>query len=147
MAQEEFMEKFRTCFVGDDLDTSMQLMDEGAVWTFMATGETFKGREQIRGAAERAMAGRVHTEALHMEVKNFFASDDMASSISIAPPFQRTPRSPEAHHDAHQERQDLRVQRIHGPRDVGWSEEDSLHPVVNRSPLGPHTIVALLPSA
>jgi len=71
------MEKFRTCFVGDDLDTSMQLMDEGAVWTFMATGETFKGREQIRGAAERAMAGRVHTEALHMEVKNFFASDDM----------------------------------------------------------------------
>jgi hypothetical protein len=48
MAQEAFMEKFRACYLGDDLDTFMELMYEGAVWTFMATGETFKGREQIR---------------------------------------------------------------------------------------------------
>jgi ketosteroid isomerase-like protein len=71
------MEKFRTCYLGDDLDTFMELMDEGAVWTFMATGETFKGREQIRAAAEKSMAGRVHTKSLHMELKSLFASDDM----------------------------------------------------------------------
>jgi len=71
------METFRACYLGDDLDTFMQLMDEGAVWTFMATGETFKGREQIREAAEKSMAGRIHTKALHMELKNLFASDDM----------------------------------------------------------------------
>jgi hypothetical protein len=35
MAQEAFMEKFRACYLGDDLDTFMELMDEGAVWTFM----------------------------------------------------------------------------------------------------------------
>jgi ketosteroid isomerase-like protein len=77
VAQEAFMETFRACYLGDDLDTFMQLMDEGAVWTFMATGETFKGREQIREAAEKSMAGRIHTKALHMELKNLFASDDM----------------------------------------------------------------------
>lgn len=77
MSQEAFMEKFRTCYLGDDLDTFMQLMDDDAVWTFMATGEKFSGLEQIRKLAEKAMAGRIHTKDLHMELKNLFASDDM----------------------------------------------------------------------
>jgi len=77
MAQEAFMEKFRACYLGDDLNTFMEPMDEGAVWTSMATGETFKGREQIRAAAEKSMAGRVHMKALHMELKSLFSSDDM----------------------------------------------------------------------
>jgi hypothetical protein len=39
----------------------------------MATGETFRGVDQIRNLAEKAMAGRIHTKALHMELTNMFS--------------------------------------------------------------------------
>jgi hypothetical protein len=41
----------------------------------MATRETFRGIEQIRKAAEKAMAGRIHTKDLHMELTNLFSGE------------------------------------------------------------------------
>jgi ketosteroid isomerase-like protein len=73
---ESFAETFKKVFLGDDLDGFMQLLDKDAVWTFMATGEKFRGVEQIRKAAERAMAGRIHTKDLHMEFTNTICSED-----------------------------------------------------------------------
>ena len=73
---ESFVEKFKKVFLGDDLDGFMKLVDREAVWTFMATGEQFHGIDEIRNAAERAMAGRIHTKDLHMEVTNTFSGED-----------------------------------------------------------------------
>ena len=75
-ATESFAEKFKKIYLGDDLDGFMQLVDRDAVWTFMATGETFCGVDQIRKAAEKAMAGRIHTKDLHMELTNMFSGEE-----------------------------------------------------------------------
>jgi steroid delta-isomerase-like uncharacterized protein len=73
---ESFAEKFKKIYLGDDLDGFMQLVDKDAVWTFMATGEKFQGTEQIRKLAEKAMAGRIHTKDLHMEITNMFSGEE-----------------------------------------------------------------------
>ena len=73
---ESFAQKFKKIYLGDDLDGFMQLVDKDAVWTFMATGEKFQGIEQIRKAAEKAMAGRIHTKDLHMELTNLFSGEE-----------------------------------------------------------------------
>jgi len=75
-ATESFAQKFKKIYLGDDLDGFMQLVDKDAVWTFMATGETFRGIEQIRKASEKAMAGRIHTKDLHMELTNLFSGEE-----------------------------------------------------------------------
>ena len=54
----------------------MQLVDKDAVPTLMAAGETFRGIEGIRKAAEKAMACRIHTKDLHMELTNLFSSEE-----------------------------------------------------------------------
>lgn len=73
---ERFAEEFKKNLFGDDLDGFMKLVDRDAVWTFMATGEQFHGIDEIRKAAERAMAGRIHTKDLHMELTNTFSGED-----------------------------------------------------------------------
>ena len=73
---ESFAQKFKKIYLGDDLDGFMQLVDKDAVWTFMATGEKFSGIDQIRKAGEKAMAGRIHTKDLHMELTNMFAGEE-----------------------------------------------------------------------
>jgi ketosteroid isomerase-like protein len=70
------IQKFRTPLPGDDVDEFMQLVDKDAVWTFMATGEKFRGPDQIRMCAERAIAGRLHTKDKHVEVTNLFSTED-----------------------------------------------------------------------
>ena len=73
---ESFAQRFKKIYLGDDLDGFMQLVDTDAVWSFMATGEKFQGIEQIRTAAEKAMAGRIHTKDLHMELTNMFSGEE-----------------------------------------------------------------------
>ncbi|HEY4832737.1 MAG TPA: nuclear transport factor 2 family protein [Waddliaceae bacterium] len=73
---ESFALKFRKVLFGDDLDGFMQLFNNDAVWTFMATGEKFTGIEEIRKGGAKAMTGRVHTKDFHMEGKNLFWSDE-----------------------------------------------------------------------
>ena len=75
-ATESFAQKFKKIYLSDDLDGFMQLVDKDAVWTFMATGENFRGIEQIRKTAEKAMAGRIHTKDLHMELTNLFSGEE-----------------------------------------------------------------------
>jgi ketosteroid isomerase-like protein len=72
---ESFAQKFKKIYLGDDLDGFMQLVDKDAVWSFMATGEKFCGVDQIRKAAEKSMAGRIHTKDLHMELTNMFSGE------------------------------------------------------------------------
>jgi ketosteroid isomerase-like protein len=73
---ESFAQKFKKIYLGDDLDGFMQLVDKDAVWSFMATGEKFRGLDQIRKAAEKSMAGRIHTKDLHMELTNMFSGEE-----------------------------------------------------------------------
>jgi ketosteroid isomerase-like protein len=73
---ESFAQKFKKIYLSDDLDGFMQLVDKDAVWSFMATGEKFCGVDQIRKAAEKSMAGRIHTKDLHMELTNMFSGEE-----------------------------------------------------------------------
>jgi ketosteroid isomerase-like protein len=73
---ESFAQKFKKIYLGDDLDGFMLLVDKDAVWTFMATGKKFSGIDQIRKSAEKAMAGRIHTKDLHMEITNMFSGEE-----------------------------------------------------------------------
>jgi ketosteroid isomerase-like protein len=83
VATESFARKFKKIYLGDDLDGFMQLVNKDAVWTFMATGETYRGIEQIRKAAKKAMAGRVHTKDLHMELTNLFSGEEQYASSTF----------------------------------------------------------------
>jgi ketosteroid isomerase-like protein len=75
-ATESFAERFKKIYLGDDLDGFMQLVDKDAVWSFMATGEKFCGVDQIRKLAEQAMAGRIHTKDLHVELTKMFSGEE-----------------------------------------------------------------------
>ena len=56
MGQEHITSLFRTpyeAFNARDLDRATSLVADDAVWTNVPTGETFRGREGLRGALER----------------------------------------------------------------------------------------------
>jgi ketosteroid isomerase-like protein len=73
---ESFTRKFTEVFLSDDVDGMVALTTEDCEWVIMATGETFRGPEQIRKLAERSIAARQHTKDVHMDFKNLFSTED-----------------------------------------------------------------------
>ena len=73
---ESFIKKFSEVFLSDDIEGMVDLMDKGCEWTIMATGEVFRGPEQVRKLAERSVAARQHTRDVHMDFKNLFSTDE-----------------------------------------------------------------------
>src|SRR5579859_1032072 len=63
-------------FLADDVDSTMQLIDQDCEWVIMATGETFRGTGEVRQLAERSVAARKHTKDVHMDFTNAFSSED-----------------------------------------------------------------------
>jgi ketosteroid isomerase-like protein len=70
------LQSFFDTFLSDDIDGIMQLMDPNCEWVIMATGETFRGTDEVRRLAQRSVAARLHTKETHMEVTNQFTSED-----------------------------------------------------------------------
>src|ERR1700683_5429207 len=67
---------FTAAFVSDDVDSFMQLIDPGAEWKIMATGESFHGLDQIRQLAIRSVAARTHGGGLGIKPTNIFTNSE-----------------------------------------------------------------------
>jgi ketosteroid isomerase-like protein len=85
MTQEELKairDRFVQVMLADDLgpdaqiDAWMALLDEGCEWTLMATGETFRGTDELRRFAEASVAGRKHTKDDHMVFTDAFVGEE-----------------------------------------------------------------------
>ena len=55
---QRFLQVFSDAYLSDDVDRFMQLVDPDCEWVIMATGETFRGANQVRQLAERSIAAR-----------------------------------------------------------------------------------------
>lgn len=59
--EEGIVREFTRCMGIDDINGIIELFNEKSEWILMATGETFKGIDQIRELATRSVAARDHT--------------------------------------------------------------------------------------
>jgi uncharacterized protein (TIGR02246 family) len=60
----------------DDVEGMVALFAPDGVWEIMATGETFRGRDQIRQLATRSIAGRDHPAGSGIKPFNVFSNAD-----------------------------------------------------------------------
>lgn len=60
----------------DDVASMVNLFAPDGEWTIMATGETFRGHDQIRALAMRSIAGRDHPPGEGIKPFNVFGNAD-----------------------------------------------------------------------
>jgi hypothetical protein len=65
----------------DNLEGFMEKIDENCEWVIIATGETFRGIDEIRQLALRSMGARKHTTEAHAEFTNAFSSEDQSRCV------------------------------------------------------------------
>ena len=58
----------------DDIESMVDLFVPDGEWTIMATGETFRGHDQIRQLATRSVAGRSHPAGEGIKPINVFGN-------------------------------------------------------------------------
>jgi len=75
-ATEGFLQAFTAAFTSDDIESFMNLIAPDIAWVIMATGETFRGLDQIRQLATRSVAARNHTDGLGIKPTNVFTNAD-----------------------------------------------------------------------
>ncbi len=72
--EPDVVQVFTHCMTTDDVDGIMNLFVEDSEWVIMATGETFRGRDQIRQLATRSVAARDHPEGMGILPFNVFTN-------------------------------------------------------------------------
>jgi len=72
----DFIEVFTAAFTSDNIEGFMDLIAPDGEWVIMATGETFRGHDQIRQLATRSVAARNHTDGLGIKPTNVFTNAD-----------------------------------------------------------------------
>jgi ketosteroid isomerase-like protein len=72
----DFVRVFTAAFTSDDIESFMKLIAPDAEWVIMATGETFRGLDQIRQLATRSVAARMHADGLGIKPTNVFTTAD-----------------------------------------------------------------------
>jgi ketosteroid isomerase-like protein len=72
----DFVQVFTAAFTSDDIENFMKLIDASCEWAIMATGESFRGLDQIRQLAIRSVAARNHTDGLGIKPTNVFTNAD-----------------------------------------------------------------------
>ena len=70
----DLVQTFTAAFTTDDVESFYKLIDPNAEWTIMATGETFRGLEEIKQLATRSVAARDHTDGLGIKPFNIFTN-------------------------------------------------------------------------
>jgi limonene-1,2-epoxide hydrolase len=70
----DLVQAFTAAFTTDDVESFYKLIAPDAEWTIMATGETFRGLEQIKQLATRSVAARDHTDGLGIKPFNVFTN-------------------------------------------------------------------------
>jgi ketosteroid isomerase-like protein len=68
------VQAFTAAFTTDDIEGFYKLIDPNAEWVIMATGETFRGLEEIKQLTTRSIAGREHTDGLGIKPFNIFTN-------------------------------------------------------------------------
>jgi hypothetical protein len=63
---------FTAAFTTDDIDTWRSLLDSEGEWVVVATGETFRGLDQMAQLAARSVAARKHGGGLGIKPTNVF---------------------------------------------------------------------------
>jgi ketosteroid isomerase-like protein len=72
----DFVQAFTAAFTSDGIEHFMELIAPDGEWAIMATGETFRGLDQIRQLATRSVAARNHTDGLGIKPTNVFTNAD-----------------------------------------------------------------------
>ena len=73
---ESFAQKFTAAFTSDDIESFLGLIAPDAEWVIKATGETFRGVDQIRQLATRSVAARQHRDGLGIKPTNVFTNSE-----------------------------------------------------------------------
>jgi ketosteroid isomerase-like protein len=67
---------FTAAFTTDDIETWRSLLDADGEWVIVATGETFRGLDQMAQLAARSVAARKHGGGLGIKPTNVFTNAD-----------------------------------------------------------------------
>jgi ketosteroid isomerase-like protein len=68
------VQAFTAAFTTDDVESFYKLIDPGCEWVIMATGETFRGLDQIKQLTIRSVAARTHGAGLGIKPTNIFTN-------------------------------------------------------------------------
>jgi len=68
------VQAFTKAFTSDDIESFLSLIAPDGVWIIMATGETFRGIDQIRQLATRSVDARTHGGGLGIKPTNIFTN-------------------------------------------------------------------------
>ena len=72
----DLVQAFTNAFTSDDIESFLDLIAPDCEWAIMATGETFRGLDQIRQLAIRSVAARTHVGRLGLKPTNIFTNAD-----------------------------------------------------------------------
>jgi len=70
----DLVQAFTAAFTSDDIESFLDLIAPDGEWVIMATGETFRGIDQIRQLARRSVAGRDHPTGTGIKPTNVFTN-------------------------------------------------------------------------
>src|ERR1022692_2120580 len=74
MNSADLVQAFTDAFTSDDVESFFNLIAPDGEWVIMATGETFRGLDQIKQLAMRSVAARTHGGALGIKPTNIFTN-------------------------------------------------------------------------
>jgi ketosteroid isomerase-like protein len=70
----DLVKAFTAAFTSDDVESFYKLIDPDGEWVIMATGETFRGLDQIKQLTMRSVAARAHGRGLGIKPTNIFTN-------------------------------------------------------------------------
>jgi ketosteroid isomerase-like protein len=70
----ELVQAFTAAFTSDDVESFYKLIAPEGEWVIMATGETFRGLDQIKQLTARSVAARTHGGGLGIKPTNIFTN-------------------------------------------------------------------------
>jgi ketosteroid isomerase-like protein len=70
----DLVQAFTAAFTSDDIESFLDLIAPDGEWVIMATGETFRGIDQIRQLANRSVDARTHGGGLGIKPTNIFTN-------------------------------------------------------------------------
>jgi ketosteroid isomerase-like protein len=70
----DLVKAFTAAFTSDDIESFYKLIDPVCEWGIVATGETFRGLDQIKQLTMRSVAARTHGAGLGIKPTNIFTN-------------------------------------------------------------------------
>ncbi len=60
----------------ENLERTMDLMTDDCTWVMEPTGDTYRGKNEIKAFVDIAMSGRTHPDQYSIEITHWFATDE-----------------------------------------------------------------------